>query len=336
MKNNTMFKKGAILILLLFSIPMFKSNGQTTQILATQCGTTLPTIGTNIYAGKYSGATKYRFRISDGTTIQTLEKTVRYFNLTQFPTYSYNTAYTIDVALEIGGVFQSYGPSCVINTPGYQSQLTTEFCDITLSDIGTNIYANNIYGATRYKFKVTDGTTVDSLIKTVRYFNFTQLSSYSYNTTYIISVALEINGSFGNYGPTCTVTTPSSVSDITSEFCGTTLATIGTNVYATAVAGATGYRFKISDGTNTQTLEKTVRHFNFLELASYNWATTYSVQVALQLNGSWGAYGNACNVTTPVPSSKIIASQCGTTIQNTYWDTLFADVATGVQTLLRL
>lgn len=331
MKKNTILIKSTILILFLLSFSTNILKGQSTQIMASQCGTTLAEIGTNIYANKYSGATKYRFRISDGITTQTLDKTVRYFNFTQFPSYTYNTAYTIDVALEIGGVFQPYGPSCVVNTPGYQSQLTTEFCDVVLTEVGTNIYANNVYGATKYRFKVDDGTTVEYLDKTVRYFNLTQLSSYSYNTTYIVNVAVELNGSFGAYGPTCTVTSPTPVSGISPEFCGTTLATIGTNVYASPVTGATGYRFRISDGTNTEVLEHTVRYFNFTQLSSYSWATQYSVQVAVQLNGSWGAYGAACNVTTPVPTSKITALQCGTTIQNTYWDTLYADVATGVQ-----
>jgi len=325
MKKNTILIKSTILILFLLSFSTHVLKGQSTQIVATQCGTTLAEIGTNIYANKYSGATKFRFRISDGTTIQTLDKTVRYFNFTQFPSYTYNTAYTIDVSLEIGGVFQPYGPSCVVNTPVYQSQLTTEFCDIPLTNIGTNIYAYNVYGATKYRFKVDDGTTIEYLDKTVRYFNLTQLSSYSYNATYMVNVAVELNGIFGEYGPMCTVTSPTLVSEISPEFCGSTLATIGTNVYATAVTGATGYRFRISDGTNTEVLEQTVRYFNFTQLSSYSWATQYSVQVAIQANDSWGAYGTACNVTTPVPTSKLTTTQCGTTIQNTYWDTLFAN-----------
>lgn len=324
MKNKHLLKKTWLVLLFLGLSSFLTLKAQTTYIQPSQCGITLASIGTNIFAVKYSAATKYRFRAYTATDTLIIDKTVRYFNFTEMANFRYNTSYTVDVALEIGGVFKPYGSSCEITTPNYLSQLMPDYCDIVLENIGTNLYAYNVYGATHYRFKVYDGYDTYYLDKTVRYFNLTQLPTYNYNYSYIINVSVELNGEYQPYGPQCTILPPSANAEIMPEFCGTTLATIGANVYASAVTGATGYRFRISDGTNTEVLEHTVRYFNFTQLSSYNWATQYSVQVAIQLNDSWGAYGTACNVTTPVPTSKLTTTQCGTIIQNTYWDTLFA------------
>jgi len=422
-KRITLLRKFYLLFVLIV-VGLFNIKAQTTSILASYCGNTLDAISINIYAVKYSAATKYRFKVTDGTRTDSIDKTVRYFNFTQLPYYKYNTTYTVSVALEIGGIFKPYGPTCIIITPNYKAELLPEYCDTLLPSVGTNVYSYYVFRATKYRFKVDDGlgniqyldkttnrfnftqlgsfnyntaysvslaveidgvfgdygpactvtTPVEAaailpeycgqviaevgtnvvayyifgatnyrfkvddgigniqyLDKTVNQFNFTQLSSFSYNTSYFVSVAAELNGVLGEYSPTCLITTPNYTIQLLSEYCDTILPNIGTNVYSTYIYGATNYMFRVNDGTTTQTIDKTVNHFNFTQLSSFNYAETYSVDVRVKIDGIWGNYGTACNVTTPTPSTKLITAQCGFTVQNILYDTLFAVTVDGVE-----
>lgn len=319
MKKNTFLTKITIIVLFFLTVISFKSLGQTTQITASQCGATLVAIGTNIYADGYSGATKYRFRAFDGTNTYTIDKTSRYFNLTQLPTCLYNTAYTIDVALEIGGVFKPYGSSCIVRTPNYAAKLTTAYCDTTLPLIGTTVYANYIYGATKYRYKVSDGLgNTQYLDRTTNNFNFTQLGTFKYNTKYTVYVSVELGGVFGSYGSACNVTTPNYKAELLPAYCDTVLTKITTTIYATYVYGATKYRYKIDDEHGTiQYLDRTTNNFNFTQLTSFEYSTPYKVSVAVELNGVFGSYGTVCTVTTPnSTTSNILPEYCDNTLSN--------------------
>jgi hypothetical protein len=319
-------KKSKLLSLFLVLILGFNNlEAQTTTIVASFCGSTLPAIGSNISAVKYSGATKYRFKVINNTTLaeQTLDRTERYFNFTQFPTYSYNTTYTVSVALEIGGVFKPYGPTCNITTPSVSAKILPEYCETILPEIGTNISCNSVWGATKYRFRIYDGTT-QTIDKTVRYFNLTQFPSYAYNTTYIVDVAVEIDGVFTPYGSACSVTSPELSPIIDPVFCGTELASIGTTVSAKSVFGATQYKFRINDGTLSQELIKDTRSFTFTQFPTYSYGTTYSVEVAAFVNDAWSTYGPVCSISTPIPTTNIVSNWCDATIQNFYLDTISA------------
>ncbi|NMH26432.1 hypothetical protein, partial [Flavobacterium silvaticum] len=58
--------------------------------------------------------------------------------------------------------------------------------------------------------------------------------------------------------------------------------------------------YKIVGGVPTgepQYVERPQGYFSFTNMASYDYASTYSIQVELQRNGTWlGYYGTACQV----------------------------------------
>ena len=95
--------------------------------------------------------------------------------------------------------------------------------------------------------------------------------------------------------------------------CGSTLSTINQQIYANLVPNAQAYRFRVTDLTTNQvqTIDKALRVFSLNQLASFNFARTYSVEVAARVGGVWQAYGVSCNVTTPSATTQIQASQCG-------------------------
>lgn len=111
------------------------------------------------------------------------------------------------------------------------------------------------------------------------------------------------------------------VTQLNPAACGVTLPSIYASVGSTIVAAATGYRFEVTNLTTpaepVQVLTKSVHWFRLTELAKYDYATTYSVKVMMQIGGVWlGYYGNACIVETPSPS--IDSNLCRTELSKIY------------------
>ncbi|RYE17071.1 MAG: hypothetical protein EOP51_24595, partial [Sphingobacteriales bacterium] len=109
--------------------------------------------------------------------------------------------------------------------------------------------------------------------------------------------------------------------------CGTTLTAINSLITVTPFANITLYRYqiyKVVGGVITgqpQIVERAQPYFTFTNMASYDYATTYSIRVQLQRNGIWlGYYGPACQVATPAlldnpnGSGSINPSLCNTSL----------------------
>jgi hypothetical protein len=133
----------------------------------------------------------------------------------------------------------------------------------------------------------------------------------TYGTTYSIRVAVNIEGTFGEYGAACSVTTPSLgagtvlLTQVRPTFCGVTLAALNTKIPATIVYNAEGYRFEIITGGITTVYDSSVYLFRLADagvVVANN--TTYAIRVAARVNGIYGNYGVSCNVTTPAGSGS--------------------------------
>jgi hypothetical protein len=287
------------------------------QVQASQCGTTLATASTAVIADAVTGATYYRFEITNGQTVQTLVKTTRTLYLGNFD-FAYSTTYAIRVAASADGTnFGAYGSSCNITSPAIPTtKVQASQCGTTLASWSSAIIADEVGGATHYRFQITRGTSVQTVVKTTRTLYLGNFD-FIYSANYAIRVAASIDGTnFGVYGASCTITTPAASAQIQPSQCGTTLATTSTAIVSTAVSGATHYRFRVKRGATIITnLTKTTRT---LYLADFPFAhnTTYTIDVATSSNGiQFTSYGPPCNVTTPAPVTvQVQASQCGTTI----------------------
>jgi len=125
-----------------------------------------------------------------------------------------------------------------------------------------------------------------------------------YGTIYTIRVASFVNGNWTLYGPSCTVTTPAlpPSTQLNLSSCGITETTLNQYLYCYYVPAATEYRYEITDQSSSSvyyTNTNTNTHFNLMWISNPLYGTTYSIRVASYVNGSWTAYGTACNVTTP-------------------------------------
>jgi len=118
--------------------------------------------------------------------------------------------------------------------------------------------------------------------------------------------------------------TPPVTTQIKAAQCGTTISAINTLIAAVCIPQATGYRFEITNtSTSTvQILERALNYFSLTMLASYDYATTYSIRVEVQKNGIWqGSFGSSCMVSSPAilapdGAAQLTPSQCDSTFES--------------------
>ncbi len=285
----------------------------TSKVKANQCGTTLATLDANINADYVAGYQAYRFEVSNGATVNTVDVNKYNFSLTQTPDITYGTTYGVRVAVKIGSIWGDYGASCNVTTPALASNtvLTTNvhpnFCGVTLAALDTKIPAKPVQNAQGYRFEITTGGVTIVYDSATYIFKLTQAGVVvDYGMTYTIRVAALVNGVYGDYGASCTVATPTLATNnipttqIHPTFCGTTLAAVDTKIPAAPVLNASGYRFEITSGGVTNVYDSAVYNFKLSQTgATVLYSTTYAIRVAALINGVYGNYGASCTVTTP-------------------------------------
>jgi hypothetical protein len=206
---------------------------------------------------------------------------------------------------------------------GHQITAAMVNCGTTLSTISSLIYCISTPGANGYRFEITNTATnqVQTIDKPAQFFSLTELASYDYATTYSVRVMLRKSSNnvwLGYYGPACMYSTPPVISQSggagttqLQNYCGQIIPTVSTIIATTSLPGATGYRFRVTNtitGT-VQTLTRTLHWFSMTMFGSFNYGTTYAVDVAVKTTGDFSDYGAPCYVSTPaVPS---LTNYCG-------------------------
>ena len=205
------------------------------------------------------------------------------------------------------------------------SQVTPGQCGTTLTTISSLISATTFNNSTGYRFEVTNTSTgaVQVIDRPLQWFSLTMLPQYDYATTYSIRVMVQRNGVWlGYYGPACQVSSPAildagGAAQISASQCGITLATINTLIATNSIPNTTGYRFRVTNLTDSsapnqvQTIDRTLHWFALTMLPTYTYGTTYLIEVAVKTNGDYSGYGSPCTISTPaVPT----LTNCGATI----------------------
>jgi hypothetical protein len=298
-------------------------NNQLTQIVVVQCGITLVDNSTDIYCNAISGASIYEFRLFNpltGTTL-TIQKPSRTFKPAQVAGCLPGVTYEVSARAFYNFAWSDFGPACNITTKSAAglTKLQTSQCGITLTNVATDLYANSIISATQYKFKVTNGASVQEITKTSRTFKMSQLATVHYGATVTVEVDAFVNGAWIGYGPSCNVTMPAlPTAKLQASQCGITLTSTTTLLYSDLISGATQYRFRVKNATLTfaDSIVKASRVFKMSEIPGLVVNTTYQVDVAVYYNGAWQNYGAVCNVTTPAALAMMIQEDF--TAENNY------------------
>ena len=183
----------------------------TTNVVASQCGVILPNMSTLIYANQVTAANQYRFEVTNGANVRIYETSVNRFALTNLAGGGvYGTTYSVRVALRFGTTWEGYGTACNVTapaTPGISSLIASQ-CGITINNRWTTLYANQIADAQGYRFEVTNGATVRYYNTSVNRFALANLAGgVAPSTVYTVRVAVLYNSVYGDFGPSCNVTT---------------------------------------------------------------------------------------------------------------------------------
>ncbi|RZJ33199.1 MAG: T9SS type A sorting domain-containing protein, partial [Flavobacterium sp.] len=202
--------------------------------------------------------------------------------------------------------------------PPKNTTITGPQCNTVLPAIDTQLIADLVAGAQGYQWRITTTSgpntgQVQTLNTLLRVMRLTQLANYAYATTYKVEVAVYYAGFLQPYvASNCTVTTPTITTSLMN--CNQTITTMADVIYANNVPYAAGYRFRISDGTNTAVIDRAIREFrmNLITTFQPQFNRTYTVEVAVKnTDGQYLPYSVPCNVTTPVfPTSYVQDSQC--------------------------
>ncbi|OYU84516.1 MAG: hypothetical protein CFE24_06405 [Flavobacterium sp. BFFFF2] len=313
------------------SVTVYSTGGLVPSISAALCGTTLSTIWTSIPCSSVVGANLYHFEISNGSQKVIYESTSNSFQLTSVSGgVNFGTTYSIRVAARVGANWSNFGSACAITTPASPAptQISTSSCGVTLANFETNIYCGQPFGATGYRFQVSNGAYSETIDRPTNSFNFGQLTTLpSFSTTYSVRVAVQYNGAYGSYGNACFVTTPSAPAptQLLASQCGTTLSSIYGALYCGKPIGAEGYRFEVTSTGGSTTVDRSTNNFNLMMISGgAAYSTTYSVRVAVLASGIYGAFGPSCSVTTPAASSSLSTMlNCGAQATNK-WTALYS------------
>jgi hypothetical protein len=112
------------------------------------------------------------------------------------------------------------------------------------------------------------------------------------------------DGVYLPYGPVCEVTTPNFPSTYLQDSqCDDYLVpSNATILYAQSFTGAEGYRFRLQNSGlgYEQEVDKVLRTVTLNNFTGLLPGSTYTVKVALKINGVWGSYtGKSCSIIIP-------------------------------------
>jgi gliding motility-associated-like protein len=295
-------------------VSVFRYNPFTTKVSASFSGKTLAGIDSAISADPVPSATDYRFRVTQGVNVQTIDVQTNSFRLTQLASYAYSASYSIDVQVQAGGSWSNYGPVSVVTTPGPLTQISESFSGKTLANTDSVITADPVPSATGYRFRVTKGAAVQTLDAQTNSFKLNQLPNYAYNTMYSMDVAVKTGATVNAFGAAVLVTTPAvPVTQVAASYCGAVLTDLDGAVRADGLPLATAYRFRVKLGNSpAQIIEEAGAQTLLYKTTFYAYNTTYTVDVSANVNGTWTDYGAACNVTTlAAPVTQVSLINCG-------------------------
>ena len=299
-----------------------------TKVQASQCGITLATLNTSIFADGVWGANMYEFSCFDGVTTQTFQTTNRYFNITQLASYGFSKTYAVRVRTRVNSTWTAFGESCNVTTPAQLTQIITTQCGINLTDNNTDLYCDAVFNATIYEFRLVNGGTTMTIQKPTRTFKISQIAGIIPGTLYAVSIRTFAGGAWSSFGTACNIRSSATLATIDALNCGTTLTDNNTNIYCLSIPSTTIYEFRLVNGGTTLTIQKPSRTFKLSQLTGILPSLTYAVSVRTFTNGAWTAFGSACNITSAAAVTKIISTQCGTTLTDINTD-LYADNVQG-------
>ena len=197
------------------SSPAILSSAGALQVNPSQCGATLPSIGTVIATTPLSGATGYRFRVTDitpGATgdnlIQVKDRSYHWFTLPMLSRFNYGSTYMVEVAVKTTAGYSAYGSACTVITP---TAPTLTNCGTIVPTAGSLVYTSSLNSVSQYRFQVTKVADLSTVTFDTNKFWFSfrvNVPGYTADTGYSVRVAVMTAGTWSPYGDACDIVSP--------------------------------------------------------------------------------------------------------------------------------
>ena len=201
------------------SSPAILSSAGALQVIPSQCNATLPSIGTVIFTTPVSGATGYRFRVTDVTPgatgdnlIQEKNRSYHWFTLPMLSRFNYGSTYLVEVAVKTTGGYSAYGSACMVYTPVVPMLVS---CGTVVPTPGSLVYTSAMNSVSQYRFQVTKVSDQTSVTFDTNKFWFSlrvNVPGYTPATGYSVRVAVMTGGNWSPFGDACEITSPAASS----------------------------------------------------------------------------------------------------------------------------
>ena len=312
-----------------------------TQLNPTFCGAEIATESTNILCTQVTGAIEYRFEVSvGGSFLENVDKSNYKLRLTDFtsPVHPQHcTQYDIRVATRTvsGGAWSAFGSSCFVTYKVPTTVISPVYCGTTINYLQQDtIHANAKGAADGYRFRIESGGTIieDTVANPSTYngITFRKFPGVQYGETYNVSVKIRSNGCWGEFGPSCAISTVSQpVTKIRPSTCGDQISSAGVNIKANSIIYGQEYEFRINGGVLVDEIYNTSTgisgipsspRFRLVWLDNANlvsYGTIYTVEVRVKVSGSYGAWGDPCTVELEGdPVTELKPAYCGISLSS--------------------
>ena len=198
------------------------------------------------------------------------------------------------------------------------TQLEAVNCNSAITSLTGWVKADLVAGATNYRFRfIKNGLGSDTVIVD-RPFRNLQLTliALDYNQTYNVDIAVTLNGMIGEYGDVCTITTIIPVTLLAPLYCSMSTSNLASQVFAVNVIGATNYRFRFINGSDTLIKDRPYRSLYLNTVPGITYGLTYKVDIQVTSSGVTGEFGDACIIRIFLPKTQLAGQYCGYVTQS--------------------
>ena len=185
------------------------------QLNPSQCGSTLASIGSVIAVTPLSGATGYRFRVTDVTSgatgdnlIQVKDRSYHWFTLPMLTRFNYGSTYMVEVAVKTTSGYSGYGNACFITSPAAPVLAN---CGTIVPTAGSLVYTSSLNSVSQYRFQVTNVSDQSTVTFDTNKFWFSfrvNVPGYTPETGYSVRVAVMTAGTWSAFGDACEIVSP--------------------------------------------------------------------------------------------------------------------------------
>ncbi|MBU3680454.1 MAG: T9SS type A sorting domain-containing protein [Flavobacterium sp.] len=197
------------------SSPAILSPTGALQVNPSQCGATLASIGSVIATTPVSGATGYRFRVTDitpGATgdnlVQVKDRSYHWFTLPMLSRFNYGSTYMVEVAVKTTAGYSGYGSACMVYSPAVPTLVD---CGGVIATDYSLVRTSPLNSITQYRFQVTKVSDQSSVTfdTNKHWFSFrVNVPGFTSGAQYAVRVAVMTAGTWSPFGDACEITAP--------------------------------------------------------------------------------------------------------------------------------